>query len=75
MEKKLIAEFKDILELEDSEIKATDNFREFSNWDSLANLSVIAMLDEEFDVHIEADDFRNITTIEQLITELKKRSA
>ena len=75
MEDKLLEEFKDILELEGSEIKSTDNFREFENWDSLANLSVIAMLDEVFDVHINADDFKEISTIEQLMEELEKRSA
>jgi acyl carrier protein len=43
------------------------------NWDSLSFLSILAMLDEEFDVVIEGNDFRKLVTIEDLISEIKRR--
>ena len=75
MEEKFIALFKEILELEDTDIHLSDTFRDYDTWDSLANLSVIAMLDEEFGVHIESKDFQNLLTVGDLMNEVKKRMA
>lgn len=66
MKEKLVEEFKDILELEEENLTAEDNFREFDNWDSIAALSVMAYLDEEFNFSIKAEDFKKINTINQL---------
>ena len=41
-------------------------FRELDEWSSLLGLSVIAMVDEEFNVALKAVDFRGIATIEDL---------
>lgn len=73
MEDKFIELFKEILEMEDATLNLDDNFRDYDNWDSLANLSVIAMLDEEFGVLIENKDFKNINTVGELISEVKNR--
>jgi acyl carrier protein len=75
MEDKFIELFKEILEMEDQEINLDDAFRKFDNWDSLANLSVIAMLDDEFGVHIENSDFKNLVTVRDLITAVKSKLA
>lgn len=75
MEEKFLEEFKDILEIEDTEINLNDNFRDYDNWDSMANLSVIAMLDDEFGVHIESKDFKELITVGDLMNEVKKRMA
>ena len=68
MKEKIIEEFKEILELDGEELKAEDNFRDFDNWDSIAALSVIAFLDDEFNFSIKAEDFKEINTINQLVT-------
>ena len=41
-------------------------FRELDEWSSLIGLSVIAMVDEEFGVALNAKDFRQVTTISDL---------
>lgn len=66
MEEKFIELIKDVLEIEDREINMNDNFREYEEWSSLAYLSVIAMLDEEYDCQIEEADFRKLQTIGDL---------
>ena len=58
MEEKFINLFKETLELNDPEINLTTKFRDLENWDSLSFLSILAMIDEEYDVVIEGNDFR-----------------
>lgn len=74
MDQKFIDLFKQILEIETDIVKPETIFRELEQWDSLAYLSVIAMIDEEFDVLIEGSDFKKLITISDLIEEVKKRS-
>ena len=45
---------------------ADTNFRELEEWDSLSALSVIAMIDEEYDIQITGADLRGVTTIKEL---------
>jgi acyl carrier protein len=61
-----IEKLKEVLEIEDREINPTDIFRDYDEWDSLAYLSVIAYLDEEFEIQIEESDFKKLITIEDL---------
>ena len=72
MEKKFIEQLKDILEIENIEVNLEDNFRDYENWDSMAALSVIAMIDDEFGVVINGEDFRNLNTVGDLIQAVKK---
>lgn len=60
-------------ETDSSEITADKNFRELDEWSSLIALSVIAMVDEEFDVTLKGDDIRNSSTIEDLYSIVKSR--
>ena len=73
MEEIFLQNFKNTLEIEDKEIELTDNFREYEEWDSLNQLSLIAMLDEEYGIQIETDDFSKLTTVGDLLDEVKKR--
>ena len=73
MESKFLNDFKEILEIEDREIALDDNFREYPEWDSLANLSVMAMIDEEYGVVIENAAFREIHTIRELFKAIQKK--
>jgi len=45
---------------------AETQFREIDEWSSLLALSVMAMLDEEYDVMIKGDEMRNSKTIQDL---------
>jgi acyl carrier protein len=73
METKFIEAFKEALEREDG-MNLTDEFRNYPEWDSLTYLSVIAMLDEEYGVTIELEDFRKLITVESLMNETFRRS-
>lgn len=42
------------------------NFRDLDEWSSLIALGVMAMVDEEYDVQLRADDMRKTTTIQEL---------
>ena len=57
-----------------SEIKAETVFKELEEWSSLIALSVIAMVDEEYDVTIKGDDIRNSNTIEDLFNLVKSKA-
>jgi acyl carrier protein len=56
-----------------SEIKAETVFKELDEWSSLIALSVIAMVDEEYDVTIKGDDIRNSNTVEDLFNAVKAK--
>ena len=73
MEKKFVEQLKDILEMENVEVNLEDKFRDYENWDSMAALSVIAMIDDEFGVVINGEDFREMNTVGDLIEAVKKR--
>lgn len=53
-------------ETDASEIKAETVFKELDEWSSLTALSVIAMVDEEYDITIKGEDIKNSETIEDL---------
>jgi acyl carrier protein len=73
MEEKFIELFKETLEIDGRELSLEDEFRHYDEWDSLSQLSLIAMLDDEYGVEIENEDFVMIKTLGDLIEEVKKR--
>ncbi len=56
-----------------SEIKADTVFKELEEWSSLTALSIIAMVDEEYDVKLKGDDIRTSVTIKDLFDIVKSR--
>ena len=52
---------------------AETRFRDIEEWSSLIGLSVIAMVDEEYDVTLKGDDIRNANTIEDLYNTVKSK--
>lgn len=53
-------------ETEASEIQASTAYHDLDEYSSLIALSIIAMIDEEFDVTIKGDDMRTSVTVEDL---------
>jgi len=49
-----------------SEITAKTVFHDLDEWSSLIGLSVIAMVDEEYDVALKGDDVKTSVTVEDL---------
>lgn len=56
-----------------SEIKADTRFRDLDEWSSLVGLSVIAMVDEEFDVLLKGEDMRQANTPAELFEIVKSK--
>jgi len=52
---------------------AQTKFKDLEEWSSLIALSLIAMVDEEYEVKIKGDDIRNSTTIEDLYNVVKSK--
>jgi acyl carrier protein len=62
--------------LEENAVKETDKLKAFAQWDSLAVLSVIAMLDANYGVNLRAADFEPVATVGDLwnLVQSRKRS-
>ena len=63
-----IEKFAEAIEVDSVEdLKENTKFRELDERSSLAVLSVIAMLDEEYDTQIENADFKKLQTISDIV--------
>lgn len=51
---------------EESVFTAETKFRELNEWSSLLALSIIAMIDEEYDVQLKGEEMRAAKTIQDL---------
>ena len=63
--KDFIDKFAEAIE-RDGEIKMEDEFRNYDEWSSIAYLSVIAMMDEDYNIQIEEADFKRLKTVQEL---------
>lgn len=60
-----IALFAEAIEREEP-ILLEDEFRNYPEWSSITYLSLIAMMDEEYGVQIEEEDFRELRTVQAI---------
>jgi acyl carrier protein len=58
-------------ETDSSEIKADTLFKKLDEWSSMVALSVIAMIDAEYDVQVKGTDIRDSNTVEDLFNKVK----
>lgn len=58
-------------ETNSSEIDAETKFHDLDEYSSLLALSIIAMVDEEFDVVLKGDDMRKAVTVKDLYETIK----
>lgn len=72
--KDFIANFADQFDETDASVFTPETkFRELDEWSSLIALSVIAMVDEEYEVTLKGDDIRGANTIEELFNTVKSK--
>ena len=72
--KEFVAKFADLFEDTDtSNFCGSTDFRANDEWSSLIGLSVIAMVDEEYDVALKGDDVKKAKTIEDLFNTVKSK--
>ena len=58
-----IEKFAEAIDVEATELTVDTEFRNLEDWDSVAYISVIAMMDEEYDVQIEMPVFKTLKTL------------
>jgi acyl carrier protein len=69
-----IAKFAELFEDTDkASLKADTEFKTLDEWSSLIALSVLAMVDEEYDIQLKGDDVKNSETIEDLFNKVKAK--
>ena len=69
-----IENFADLFEVTDAGAFTPDTkFKELEEWSSLVALSIIAMVDEEYDITLKGDDIRSATTINDLFETIKEK--
>lgn len=67
-----INKFVDVFDDTDvSTLKPETNFRELDEWSSLCALSTMAMISDEYDVELTADEMRNNSTFIDLFNVVK----
>ena len=69
-----VKHFAEALELTaHDEVEMRLEFKNLREWDSLASLSLIAMLDEEYEVELESEDLDALSTVEDLYLFVKSK--
>ena len=63
----------EVMEVEDQELTLDTRFREMPEWTSLAYLSTIAMIDDEYEVIISAAEFGNLQTLGDIVKAIEKQ--
>ena len=74
--KEFIQNFADQFDETDaSEITAATVFHELPEYSSLIALSIISMVDDEYDITIKGDDMRSAVSVEDLFNIVKSKQA
>lgn len=72
--KEFIERFAELFDETDiSEIKPDTKFRKLDEWSSLVALSLMAMIDDEYDISLKADEMRRANTIQELFDLVKNK--
>lgn len=67
MKEDVINALAEALEMDTADIKPQARFRDFENYSSLTELSILAMLDSEFNIELEMKDFNKLVTVDDLV--------
>jgi acyl carrier protein len=60
-------------ETDENEFSADTEFKQLNEWSSLIALSIIAMVDEEYDISLKGNDITSASSIEDLYCLVKSR--
>lgn len=64
--------FTSVLNVSEDELNEGFTFKDIDIWDSLAHLTLIAEIEDEFDIMLESDDILNFGSYNNGIVILKK---
>lgn len=62
-----IEKLEEIMELDEGVLKVTDNLEDYDEWDSIAILSYIAMMDSDFGKVVKGEDVRKFITVQDAL--------
>ena len=62
-------------ETDRDQFKPETKFRDLGEWSSLIALSIIAMVDEEYEVTLKGDDIKNAQTIQDVFNAVQSKKA
>lgn len=66
-EKEKLGLLEELMELEEGELSLTDKLKDYEEWDSVAVLSFIAMMDSEFHKTVKGADIKEFVTVQDAI--------
>ena len=67
MTNELIALFAEALEVEPSSLTPTSEISDYAEWNSLAWLTIMSMVDENYNVQLSATEIRSFKTVQEII--------
>ena len=67
-QQEFIAELEEILSLEEGELSPDTNLKEIEDWDSLAIISVIALIDKRIGKKIDVQSIKECISVSDLIS-------
>lgn len=73
MEERIKAIMADIFMVSPSEIGTKTSMESLEQWDSLAQINLVAALEEEFGVMFEVEDFELMTNFESVLETLTEK--
>ncbi len=71
----VLAWLADVFEDSHSRLKVTTRRKDIPGWDSLGTLSLIAALDEKFDIHISEQEIEGMESVGDILAILKRNGA
>ncbi|HAV12190.1 MAG TPA: acyl carrier protein [Opitutae bacterium] len=71
-----IEDFEEAVEdVEVGTLSPSTNYRQLEQWDSLSVLTVIAMVDADYDVRLKADDLKGCESLEALFAHIQSKAS
>jgi len=74
MREKFLQIVAEALEKDSQRLQITDNFRDYEEWDSLAILSIMALMEENFGAIISRENLNKCQTLEDLYNFVTKNA-
>ena len=72
--KEFVQNFADQFDETDASVFTPETrFRDLEEWSSLIGLSIIAMVDEEYDVTLKGDDIKSSNTIQDIFDKVQAK--
>ena len=63
----------EILEVDSEEIKNSSSLNEFENFDSFALIHISVMIESDFRISIEPEDFETMNSLEAIVALIEER--